>query len=325
MSAGRKFWAIVCCGLCMFFPWAASGCSARGNFGVDSGIYLITKGSDSVFWRSVKSGADAAAAEYNVKVTFLEPSSEEAESEQNAYFEKAIAEKPAAVAISAISYEGSAAYIDRMAAAGIHVIMFDSGSKSDRAAAEIMIDNFESGRSAFFALRELTNEKIVAGIVSPYEQTGNGAERVNGFLSAAREDGNAEIVATENVVSNTADAALRVEEMLEKFPAINAMAAFNEWTTLGAGTAVESTGNQQKINVVGFDNNVTSIEHLEKGALDALVVQNPYAMGYYSVQNAYLYASGKLKKKNSVRVDTVVATRKNMYSEKVDRLLFPFA
>ena len=66
MSAGRKFWAIVCCGLCMFFPWAASGCSARGNFGVDSGIYLITKGSDSVFWRSVKSGADAAAAEYNV-------------------------------------------------------------------------------------------------------------------------------------------------------------------------------------------------------------------------------------------------------------------
>lgn len=71
-----------------------------------------------------------------------------------------------------------------MAAAGIHVIMFDSGSKSDRAAAEIMIDNFESGRSAFFALRELTNEKIVAGIVSPYEQTGNGAERVNGFLSA---------------------------------------------------------------------------------------------------------------------------------------------
>ena len=88
---------------------------------------------------------------------------------------------------------------------------------------------------------------------------------------------------------------------------------------------MESTGNQQKINVVGFDNNVTSIEHLEKGALDALVVQNPYAMGYYSVQNAYLYASGKLKKKNSVRVDTVVATRENMYSEKVDRLLFPFA
>lgn len=48
-------------------------------------------------------------------------------------------------------------------------------------------------------------------------------------------------------------------------------------------------------------------------------------INYYSVQNAYLYASGKMKKKNSVRVDTVVATRENMYSEKVDRLLFPFA
>ena len=24
MSAGRKFWAIVCCGLCMFFPWYIS-------------------------------------------------------------------------------------------------------------------------------------------------------------------------------------------------------------------------------------------------------------------------------------------------------------
>ena len=323
MRKAKKIFAAVVLIFYMFSACSVFGCASNaGNAKTD--VYFITKGSDSAFWRSVKSGAETAAAEFNVKLTFFEPSSEEAENEQNEFFERVITDKPKAVAISAISYNGSAAYIDRMVSAGVKVIMFDSGSKSSKASAEIMIDNFEAGRSAFLALRERVAGKLSVGIVSPYEQTENGSARVTGFIQAAQEDGNAVIAASSNVVSDMEEATLRAHEILENYPEINAIAAFNEWTTLGAGNAVESSGKSMEISVVGFDNNVRSIEHLEKGIIDALVVQNPYAMGYYSVQKAFLYASGSLKKRSDVDVNIVVATRENMYNETVARLLFPF-
>ena len=320
----KKLFAVFALMVIIFSAGFAFGC-ANGGGNVRPAVYVITKGSDSAFWRSVKSGADAAAAEFNVKLTFLEPSSEEAESEQNAFFERVISEKPDAVAISAISYDGSAAYIVRMSAAGLKVILFDSGSKSIKANAEIMIDNFEAGKNAFLALRARYSGKLSVGIVSPYEQTGNGSDRVNGFMQAASEDGNAVIVASANVVSDMEEATARAKELLETYSEINAIAAFNEWTTLGAGNAVEQFDKSREINVVGFDNNVKSIEHLENGAVDALVVQNPYAMGYFGVQNAFLYSNGSVKKKTEVAVKTIVATRENMYDETVARLLFPFS
>ena len=38
---------------------------------------------------------------------------------------------------------------------------------------------------------------------------------------------------------------------------------------------------------VAFDSNVTTVDALQSGAMDALVVQNTYAMGYFGVESAY--------------------------------------
>lgn len=48
--------------------------------------------------------------------------------------------------------------------------------------------------------------------------------------------------------------------------------------------AVHSLGLAGRVRMVGFDTNVKCIDLLQSGAVSALIVQNPYAMGYLGVE-----------------------------------------
>ena len=80
--------------------------------------------------------------------------------------------------------------------------------------------------------------------------------------------------------------------MLEEHPEINVLVTFNEWTSLGVGYAIQELEAGDRIRVVAFDSNVISVDMLESGEVDALIVQNPYAMGYIGVESAYKVLNG---------------------------------
>ena len=95
------------------------------------------------------------------------------------------------------------------------------------------------------------------------------------------------IVDTINVNSTIDSAKEEAGKLLERFPEINVLVTFNEWTSLGVGYAVKEAGLADSVRVVAFDSNVVSVDMMETGEVDALIVQNPYAMGYLGVENAY--------------------------------------
>ena len=66
------------------------GCaSSRAN--VPYRVYLITKSTQTEFWKSVFAGAYAAKSEYNIDLTILGPETEEEFEIQNQYIAQAIA------------------------------------------------------------------------------------------------------------------------------------------------------------------------------------------------------------------------------------------
>ncbi len=69
--------------------------------------------------------------------------------------------------------------------------------------------------------------------------------------------------------------------------------AFNEPTSVGAAQAVKALGRSEDVFLVGFDSNVVTVDGLQDGCVDALVVQNPYAMGYLGVESAYQLLAGQ--------------------------------
>src|SRR4051812_29849894 len=75
-----------------------------GNATAADEIYIpvISKGFQHQFWQAVKSGADQAAKDFKVKVTFEGPESESMVDKQIDMFAAALAKKPKAIGFAAL-------------------------------------------------------------------------------------------------------------------------------------------------------------------------------------------------------------------------------
>ena len=156
------------------------GCaSSRAN--VPYRVYLITKSTQTEFWKSVFAGAYAAKSEYNIDLTILGPETEEEFEIQNQYIAQAIANHADAIVFSAISYTENAPAIDAAISAGIKVVVIDSDVDSDGVSARIGTDNVEAGRISAAAALDAEPDDLVVGIINCYAETQNCQEREQGF------------------------------------------------------------------------------------------------------------------------------------------------
>ena len=88
---------------------------------------------------------------------------------------------------------------------------------------------------------------------------------------------------------------------------------------------IHAMGLADTVYLVGFDSNVATVEWMQSGIVDALIVQNPYAMGYLGVESAYRLLSGQggsLEK--TVDTATRTVTYDNMFTMDSQKALFSF-
>ncbi len=286
-------------------------------------IAVITKSTDSNFWKAVQRGVNTAASEYNLNVTFEGPSNEEDYQSQNKMIQEAVKDGIKAIVVSIIDTNASVDVIEEAKEAGVYVVIIDSGINMKNIDAEISTDNYDAGIQVAKAMLKNPDDKICVGIVNFDKNTTNGQEREKGFRDRIKKDKRANIVESINVESNIDSAKQGTKELIKKHPEINAIATFNEWTTLGVGSAIEELNLYDKIQVVAFDNNVISVAMLETGEIDGLIVQNPFAMGYLGIENAYHLIKKQQKSGNVVYTDAILVNKDNMFDPSVQKILFP--
>lgn len=302
----------------------SSGCaSSQTATGKKHSIALVTKSTTSAFWHSVKAGAGAAAAEYNLDFTFEGPEKEEDYETQNRMIREAVERGAEALVISAVDYNANAEAVDQAAKKGLQIVVIDSDVNSSRVVSRIGTNNDAAGEMAARALLDGEEEVLHVGIVNYDVNSANGQQREEGFRRVIQESPRVADITTINVISTTEDARIGTEKLLKEHPEINAIVTFNEWTSLGVGWAIRGQGLADATRVVAFDSNVVNVGMLETGEVDALIVQNPYAMGYLGVEAACRLLNGQ-KVTAVTDTDTVVVTRENMYDEACQRILFTF-
>ncbi len=285
-------------------------------------IAFIAKSMTSNFWKTIQSGVNTAASEYNVNVTFEGPDNEEDYEEQNRLIGEAIDRQVDAIVLSAIDSKKLVEQVEKASDQGIRIVIVDSGIDSNRVESEISTDNYMAGELAAKAVLENKAETLNIGIVNFDVNSANGQQRQEGFTEEVEKDARTNIAYTVNVDSNITSASDATKTMLQEHPEINVIATFNEWTTLGVGYAIQELNKQDHIQVIGFDNNIVSIGMLETGEMDGLIVQNPYAMGYIGVETAYNLIKGN-KTEKQVYTDTTFVTKDNMYDAETQKILFP--
>ena len=111
-------------------------------------------------------------------------------------------------------------------------------------------------------------------------------------------------------------------DLITANPNLRGVFASNLIMAQGAGQAIAENKAGDTIKVVGFDSDDKLVKLLADGHLAALVVQDPFRMGYDGIKTALAASKGEKVPEN---VDTGVnlITKENMNSDRSKELLTP--
>lgn len=301
------------------------GCASDTVSSTQHSVALVAKSTETEFWLSVFAGAEAAATEYNLKLNILGPETEEDYETQNQMVAQAVSEGAEALVFSAIDYENNANAIDRAASQGVKIVAIDSNVDSEAVSTYIGTDNYAAGQMAAQAALDRVEGELKVGIVNYDISSANGQERERGAVDTFTASGRAEITAVINTLAEAQHAQNDTADLLRQYPEINVLLAFNEPTCVGAASAVEELGLSDTVFLVGFDSNVVTVDGLQEGSVDALIVQNPYAMGYLGVESAYKLLTGQGSGlERTVDTSTRIVDRNNIFTMDSQKALFAF-
>jgi ribose transport system substrate-binding protein len=138
---------------------------ARGGAEETPYIAVVSKGEQHDFWQQVKLGANAAAAEYGVEITFEGPPSESDVQIQVEMLNSAMAKNPVAIALAALNTESVIDQLEETKRLGIPVIGFDSGVPNAPAGAiyaNASTDNYAAAGVAAERMFEVIKSDIEA-------------------------------------------------------------------------------------------------------------------------------------------------------------------
>ena len=304
-----------------------SSCSSGGS-GSGSAQYkvcFVAKSTNTEFWKSAFAGANAAKSEYNIDLTICGPETEEDYEAQNEYIADAVESGADALVFSAISYTGNAEAINAAAAAGVKIVVIDSDVDSDSVNVRIGTDNIQAGRMAAAAALDCGFKELVVGIVNYDLGSRNGQEREQGFREQLQSSRRTRDIYTINVLTTPEQAKIGAKQLLLEHPEINVLVGFNEPLAVGAAMAVDELELEGKVSMVGFDTNVKCIDLMRSGAVSALIVQNPYAMGYLGVEAAWKLLEGaSFDPDVLLDTSTTIITKENMFTQESQKALFSF-
>ena len=301
------------------------GCASTAHAPAKHTVTLVAKSTETEFWLSVFAGAEAAATEYNMKLNIVGPDTEEDYETQNQMVVETVEAGTEAVIFSAIHYDKNASAIDDAAEKGVKIVAIDSNVASDAVSTYIGTNNYAAGQMAAQAALERVDGSLTVGIINYDISSANGQERERGAVDTLKSSGRAEIISVINTLAEAGQARSDTQDLLERHPEINVLLAFNEPTSVGAAQAIQRRHCEEQVFLVGFDSNVATVDGLQDGSVDALVVQNPYAMGYLGVESAYKLLNGQggeLAK--IVDTSTQIVDRNNLFSIDSQKALFAF-
>ena len=284
-------------------------------------IAVIPKGVSHFFWQSVHAGADAAGKESNVEIAWNGPAQETDYTGQINIVEDAINRRVDGIVLAPTHRDALVPVVERAQREGIPVTIFDSGIGTENYVSYVATDNRQGGSVAADRLAAKLGGKGRVAILGVKAGSVSTDEREQGFQETIKQKyPGVEIVAFQYGESDRARSLDRASDILTAHPDLDGFFASNESSTVGAVQAIKQKGLAGKIVLVGFDSSPNLIEDLKGGAIDSLVLQNPFKMGYEAVKGMVAKLDGQQPPK---KVDTGVKllTKDNLETPEMQQLL----
>lgn len=249
-------------------------------------IGVIPKATSHLFFLSVHAGVEQASRDLRVDVLWNGPQNETDFARQIEIVDAMITRQVSALAISATDERALVAPLERAIRSGIPVTVFDSAVDIENYVSFIATDNYAAGCTAARTLAGFIGEKGPVAMVMQKPGGTSTVLREQGFdATIAKEFPNIQIVAQQFGMADAARSRAAAEDILTAHSDLKGLFASSEAASLGSIQAVRNRGLSGKVKLVTFDFSKTHVEALEDGTVNAMMVQNPFRLGYEAVKS----------------------------------------
>ncbi|WP_022893512.1 ABC transporter substrate-binding protein [Agromyces subbeticus] len=279
-----------------------AGCASDGGgseTGAEGGdkpyIALVSKGFQHQFWQAVKSGAEQAAEEFGVEITFEGPDTEADVDQQIQQLQTALDKSPAAIGFAALDSQAAGPLLQQAKDSNIPVIAFDSGVDSDIPLTTAATDNLAAAAEAAKHMADAVGHEGKVALVVHDQTSVTGQERRDGFVGYMEEnEPGIEIVDIQYGGGDQAKSADLAKAILAANPDLKGIYGSNEGSAIGVVQAVKELGiDPAQLAVVGFDSGEAQMDAIRDGLMIGAITQNPVGIGYETVKAAVEALDGK--------------------------------
>ncbi|MBV9300067.1 MAG: ABC transporter substrate-binding protein [Verrucomicrobia bacterium] len=294
-------------------------------------IALIIKATDSDFWQYVIIGAVNYGLDNpdKAKVSWDGPKSEADIEKQVSLLEDIISKKPDGIVIASTSSDSTVPALENAIDQGIAVVTIDNKVHSDKIPAFLATNNKVGG--ALCADQMVANLKAkgvplkgTIGLISAMAGIQVLTDRDGGFRDRMKEIAPDINVLETRFTDNDIARALAAAEDIGTSQGDKLIGVFADNNHTGDGVARMITERNlgDKIVAVAYDSDPEEVSALKSGALKALILQDPYGMGYKGCATAVTLLEGGTVPKY-IDTGVVAVTQANMNDKKILDLLDP--
>jgi len=305
------------------------GCGNRDPGSGKTVIAVVPKGTTHEFWKSIHAGAMKASREDSVEIIWKGPLKEDDREAQISVVEDLISRGVSGIVLAPLDDAALRQPVANAARSGIAVVVIDSDLKGSDFVSFVATDNYRGGRLAGEHMIQVLNGKGRIIMLRYQEGSASTTNREQGFLDAVSQAPGINVVSGNQYAGATTEAAYRASENLlaplkgsGKTITIDGIFTPNESSTFGMLRALQDGGFAGSVRFIGFDSSPKLVEALRDGHIQALVVQNPFRMGYLGTKTMVAHLRGKAIEK---RIDTgvMLITRTMMDNPDIRSLLQP--
>jgi ribose transport system substrate-binding protein len=239
------------------------------------------------FWTIARRGIEKANREHpQFNMEMIVPGQASA-AEQRRIVDELLARKVAGIAISAINPGNSTEMLNRAASQAV-LFTTDSDAPNSNRVVYIGTDNVAAGREAGAQMKKALPNGGKAMLFVGTMDADNARERVQGIRESLS-GSNINIVDIRTDESDIARAKRNVEDVLARYADIDLLVGLWAYNTPQIYQAVKGAGRENRVKIVGFDEDALTLRGVADGTIHSTVVQQPFEFGYQSMVGMVKY------------------------------------
>src|SRR5699024_9562727 len=203
------------------------------------------------------------------------------------------------IVLASTSSDASVSQFSKANEAGIEMIMIDTEVETDEYSTFIATNNVDAGAEAaeaFVAELESQNKDLEGevAIISDLAGVQTLIDRNEGFVDRLEELApDIKVMETRHADNDVTKALSAAEDVITNNPDVLGFFGDSNVVGIGVARALEGQGLAGEKPLVAFDADSEEVEAVKAGSISALIVQDPFKMGYEGVYNAYNLLEGE--------------------------------